>query len=56
MIGNLAAATMVSREVFKMERSLLSERDLSLALGYGLGTGSSQLLNFVTEHTEVWAL
>jgi hypothetical protein len=27
--------------------------DLSIALNYGQGTGSAQLLRFVTEHTEV---
>jgi aromatic amino acid aminotransferase I len=27
--------------------------DLSIALNYGLGTGSAQLLRFVTEHTEL---
>lgn len=27
--------------------------DLSIALNYGLGTGSAQLIRFVTEHTEI---
>lgn len=27
--------------------------DLSIALNYGMGTGSAQLLRFVTEHTEI---
>ncbi|KAI1002763.1 Aromatic amino acid aminotransferase [Podosphaera aphanis] len=30
-----------------------SEYDLSIALNYGLGTGSAQLIRFITEHTEV---
>ena len=27
--------------------------DLSIALNYGLGTGSAQMIRFVTEHTEI---
>lgn len=30
-----------------------SEYDLSIALNYGLGSGSAQLLRFITEHTEI---
>jgi aromatic amino acid aminotransferase I len=30
-----------------------SAYDLSIALNYGLGTGSAQVLRFVTEHTEI---
>ena len=32
-----------------------STYDLAIALNYGQGTGSAQLLRFVTEHTEVRA-
>lgn len=28
-------------------------KDLEIALNYGQGTGSAQMLRFVTEHTEV---
>lgn len=30
-----------------------SDYDLSVALNYGLGSGSSQMIRWVTEHTEV---
>ncbi|KAH0541697.1 hypothetical protein FGG08_003860 [Glutinoglossum americanum] len=47
-----------SEYVYAMKRSQTESpshvfQDLSLALNYGQGTGSSQLLGFVTEHTEL---
>lgn len=34
----------------------LWKKDISLAFNYGQAMGSGQLLRFVTEHTEVYAL
>lgn len=49
--------TKVSGTVLKGGKYDISEEDssydLSVALNYGLGTGSAQLIRFVTEHTEI---
>ncbi|TAQ83320.1 hypothetical protein B7494_g8357 [Chlorociboria aeruginascens] len=37
----------------KYEAQGHGEYDLSIALNYGLGTGSAQMIRFVTEHTEI---
>lgn len=39
-------------EALKFIGSQIILSDLAIALNYGLGTGSAQLLRWITEHTE----
>ena len=52
LYGDCPSLTMLT--LFERHNWQAISVDLEVALNYGQATGSSQLLRFVTEHTEVW--